>query len=358
MTSGRRYFFVAADTNVPSGGRQYIYTAVSILRDLGYDARVLHASAGFSYTWFEHDVPVAFIRPSSLWSGQAKHLPRDIVRFVRRSFKAWSFRVRADTRPVQLTADDVVVLPETDIATQKYYGDVKIVIFNQNGFYLADVLALRGGVPGGLLAVVSTSVLSDAYARSFDMPNCRAVPYVIEAEAFAYQSEKQRQIAYMPRKRGREAGKIAQLLELRGRLDGFELVAIDGVSKEDAARLISQSLIFISLSEREGFGLPPAEAMATGSIVVGYTGHGGREFFTADTGIVLEDGDMLGVVEAVEAVIAEYGRDPVGVDARRAAASKFIHQRYSQAAAVAAFEAVWGEIDSLADEGARSRRDQ
>ena len=36
--------------------------------------------------------------------------------------------------------------------------------------------------------------------------------------------------------------------------------------------------IFLTFSNQEGFGLPPVEAMACGCLVVGYHGHGGKEF--------------------------------------------------------------------------------
>ncbi|OIH83329.1 hypothetical protein BLJ79_14605 [Arthrobacter sp. UCD-GKA] len=76
--------------------------------------------------------------------------------------------------------------------------------------------------------------------------------------------------------------------------------------------ILRRSSIFMSLSDRDGFGLPPAEAMATGCFVVGYAGGGGNEFFDAaysrqvsdTTGMVRE---MLAAMNLSDREREEYG---------------------------------------------------
>jgi len=45
------------------------------------------------------------------------------------------------------------------------------------------------------------------------------------------------------------------------------------------ADILRSSRVFLSFSQREGFGLPPLEALACGCAVVGYHGFGGRALF-------------------------------------------------------------------------------
>src|SRR3954452_219818 len=127
-----------------------------------------------------------------------------------------------------------------------------------------------------------------------------------------------RRIAYMTRRRPEDAAQVLRLLELRGALDRWEVVPIHGRSEREVADILRTSTIFLSFSQREGFGLPPLEALACGCAVVGYTGFGGREFFRPPFAIAIEDGDVVAFARAVEDVIRLIDEDPATV----AAASK------------------------------------
>ena len=50
------------------------------------------------------------------------------------------------------------------------------------------------------------------------------------------------------------------------------------LSHNDVARYLNSARLFLSFGHPEGFGLPIAEAMASGCWVVGYSGGGGRAF--------------------------------------------------------------------------------
>ena len=51
------------------------------------------------------------------------------------------------------------------------------------------------------------------------------------------------------------------------------------MSEAEVARDPSGVTVFLSLNKAEGFGLPPAEAIACGCRVVGFHGMAAREFF-------------------------------------------------------------------------------
>ena len=50
-------------------------------------------------------------------------------------------------------------------------------------------------------------------------------------------------------------------------------------SEAAVADILRESQVFLSFGHPEGFGLPPAEALACGCLVIGYHGGGGREYF-------------------------------------------------------------------------------
>lgn len=104
---------------------------------------------------------------------------------------------------------------------------------------------------------------------------------------------KRQQVCFMPRKHPDEAVHVLQVLRLRGALAGWSVASIHNATLGDVARVVRESAVFLSFGYPEGFGLPPAEAMAAGCVVVGYHGWGGREYFTPERGFPVEAADLL-----------------------------------------------------------------
>ena len=171
------------------------------------------------------------------------------------------------------------------------------------------------------------------------------VPVSMHPETFAFREEKRRLITYMPRKRRQEAALIHAELERRGRIDGYEIAAIDGVPLAAVRERLAESLIFISLLHRESLGFPAMEAMASGCIVIGYTGHGGREYFGETTGIPIEEGDTPGLVRAVEEAVAAHRDDPARLDALRRRGSERVRERYSDEKFEACLLSTWRLVE-------------
>lgn len=113
-------------------------------------------------------------------------------------------------------------------------------------------------------------------------------------------------------------------------LDGWRLYPIDGLTREGAAEVIRRSALFLSFSEREGFGLPPLEAMAAGCVVIGFDGGGGREYLRPETSFPIENGAIADFVRTVEHVIQEWNGGE-RFTARIERASAMIASEYSPA---------------------------
>ena len=119
---------------------------------------------------------------------------------------------------------------------------------------------------------------------------------------------------------------------------------IDGVPEARAAEIIRESAILMSFGAPEGFGLPPAEAMAAGCVVVGYHGNGGREFFTSRHGFPIEVGDILGYAQTMERVLEEYERDPARLLRMAEDAGRFVRDTYSPEAETSSIVECWQKI--------------
>jgi hypothetical protein len=78
----------------------------------------------------------------------------------------------------------------------------------------------------------------------------------------------------------------------------------EDVSEEEFARFLREADIYFSHSYPEGFGLPALEAMASKTLVVGYTGGGGTDFMeNMKNCMYTRDGDAEGIATALLWVI-------------------------------------------------------
>jgi glycosyltransferase involved in cell wall biosynthesis len=297
-------YYLTPDHDVPSGGIRVIYRHVDALNAMSIPACVVHHTPEFRCTWFDNDT-----------------------------------RVRS-VGEVSLSPSDVLVVPE-------WYGPglgtdrpalprgPRIVVFNQNVYGMFDHIAPEADGAGAMLydgvdAVLAVSDDNAEYLRyAFpDLP-VHVTRNVVDGELFGPPADPPgRRIAYMPRRRGGERGEVLHLLAARGVLAGWELVPIDGRSERETAALLRGSAVFLSFSEREGFGMPPAEAMAAGCYVVGFTGLAGRDFFDPAYCRPVPEGDVLAFARAVEEAC---GTDPDVLAKAGRLASQTILDRYSEA---------------------------
>jgi glycosyltransferase involved in cell wall biosynthesis len=288
-------YYLCPDYPVPSGGIRVIYRHVDLLTAAGVPAAVLHHTDGFSCEWFEHST---------------------------RTVGAPS---------VRLSSADTLVVPEVygPFLDQIPSGPL-LVAFNQNAYLTFEHAPGAGpDLYRRFAAAMTVSEDSAEYLR-FAFPGLRAeaVPNAVDPEVFHPVGEPPpRRLALMPRKRPEEAAEILRLLG--GRLEGWEVVTIEGVSEREAAAELRAAPIFLALGRREGFGMPAAEAMASGCYVVGFPGFGGRDLFTGEWAHALEDGDVLATARELDRAFRSYEEDPAMVRAAGARAHDHVTEHFS-----------------------------
>ena len=224
------------------------------------------------------------------------------------------------------------------------------MIFNQNHFrtfinvgYEDHTESAYPGWPN-TKAVLYTSeaihrFLSVAVRGALPMHRTRVA---VDTSAFVPR-EKRHLVALMRRKRHVEGEAVMQLVR-RANVGGWEVAAIEQMDQSTVAQVLGEAAIFLSFSSEEGFGLPPAEAMAAGCYVVGYTGDGGREFMDASWCSPINDQDIVAFAAEVARVMRQWNDDPDAV--RRVAArgarvrDRYIHARTCGATSQPAFSAL------------------
>lgn len=127
----------------------------------------------------------------------------------------------------------------------------------------------------------------------------------INSKLFYAQNNRKKKIAIMSRKLPLHAHILLYFLE-RKLPKAWGIIEINGKSEVEVAEILRESSIFLSLSDLEGFGLPPLEAAFSGNLVVGYTGQGGNEYFHEPIFRRVENGDFLSfskrIIDAIEEV--------------------------------------------------------
>ena len=298
----RSVWFICPDYQQPSGGVRKLYRCVDILNGVGLDAAIVHSRSGFRCSWFDNETRVVSARDAWLGSG------------------------------------DVLVIPEIyghsicDLPT-----GVRQVIFNQNVYNTIDQI-----IESPIHALPYTNNPDLAFVLAVSQDNAEVLKSTFPGipvqrlrlgidPALYYQpsGRKLRRIAYMPRKRRADARDVIQHLKDARALEGWDVVAIDGESESETARLLRGSKLFLSFSKREGFGLPPLEALACGCIVVGYHGSGGREYFHPPFATVVEDGNVAAFATAIQAVLRSIDENPALADALSSTASRFAAEHYT-----------------------------
>jgi glycosyltransferase involved in cell wall biosynthesis len=262
-------YYLVPHLNEPAGGVRVMYRHVDLLNEMGIRAAVLHDAEGFRAGWFVNNT--AIVHPSG----------------------------------IRLRENDILVVPECYGPGMPLLPEkVRKLIFNQNAYHTFDLLPVGtdpyGPVPN-LLGVMTVSpdnreMLSLVYpklavwgtrpvidAKIFHRgprPEVRNRGWVADPQtrqAIPHHRPLRRRLAFMPERREAERHQLWHMLSARG-VD-WEPVPISGKSEAEVGEILRECAIFLSFSEREGFGLPPAEAMACGCYVIGFHGGGGREFF-------------------------------------------------------------------------------
>jgi hypothetical protein len=214
--------------------------------------------------------------------------------------------------------------------------NIKKVIFNQNCYYtyehypILHEISLSPYTDSNTLATIVASVDAQKYLKYiYPINNLYRLRLGIDETKFYYEPIKKKQIAFMPRKLKVDVVQVINILKQRNVLNGWDLIPIDDKSESEVAEIMRESYLFLSFNFREGFGLPPAEAMACGAIVIGYTGRGGDEYFKNEFSYAIEDRDIIGFANKIETVINGFDINKELYLKKGILASQFILGEYS-----------------------------
>jgi len=240
---------------------------------------------------------------------------------------------------------DIFVIPEgfPDHVKALMGTPAKRLMFCQNQYNLPFSTNAQASVDEfnvhGIIA--SSEAVRNFFKNVYRIPDLPILPYAIDPVRFRPAARKERRVAFMPRKLPHEAAFIASVFKRRyPRHVRVPWIAIQNVSVSQAAAMMAESDVFLSLSHRESFGLPPLEAMACGCLVAGYHGDGGREYMNETNGWWAETGNWKAATEGLAAALDLLEAGGPELDLRRQEMISTV-KRYSPARLESALIAFW-----------------
>ena len=303
------FYFACPVPSRPAGGVEKIYQFAGALAQAGIRSEVVHpAGSGPMRRWFDSPTP------SRSADDTFFDLDHDIL--VIPAFMASQFEIPEAAKFI--------------ILDQGPY-------FNSSRLPLPESLSPIGSIDKGLythqglLAVVCVSADSERYLKfSFPELNVQRIHVGIDSAVF-FPGDiwRERALACMPRRRQDEIGELFRILASRGRCSEWVPQLIQGVDHHGVSRAFRSSPIFLNFPIREGFPLPPLEAMASGCIVIGYSGRGGDEYFLPEYTFKIPEGDSIEYARVVETVVAEYEGRSSQILKMASAATEFVRSEYS-----------------------------
>jgi tetratricopeptide (TPR) repeat protein len=240
-----RIIYVSTDDNTPTGGIKVIYKHSELLRQLGYDAYVMHFKEGFRCDWFNNSAAVIYAN--------------------------------------NLFKTDTVIVPEVlpQVGIQLHNMGIKYVMFVQNGYYVLPSVPLEylQVCYQNAAAILSISddtanILKSIFPELSD--KIIRIKYSVDVNKF-YLGDKVNKVTYMPRKNAQHSSNVVPWLKKL--FPEWVFVPLHNMSEEQVAEELRNSKIFLAFSDFEGCPVPPIEAALSGNVVLGYHGWGGREYW-------------------------------------------------------------------------------
>ena len=250
-------------------------------------------------------------------------------------------------RDYRIQPGDICVVPEgwRDHYLQLMNTAARRICFCQNHYYVNRTFADGESFAGfGVNTVLCCSQqVATHVERLYGVPEVRVIPCAVSPPSDA--ASKALAISYMPRKMPQDAALIRDLFRRKYPEDAVvPWDALDGLSHAEAVARIGRSAVFLSLSHREGLGLPPLEAMVAGTLVVGFHGGGGLEYATARNGAWVDEGDLEGCADTLHHTLRAY-RDGRRWIADRIHEGRLTAARFSLERSRDALVRVWTDLN-------------
>jgi glycosyltransferase involved in cell wall biosynthesis len=278
----RRIFYFCPDFSPPSGGTKRLYRHVVHLNRLGFKAFIVHFRKGFSLTWHGYQVPVIWVE--------------DQPTFLR---------------------EDILVFPEGLVPLMKqtshFNGSRVVIALNWGYVYKSLPLGENWKDYGIDQAMTPSRVIKHFLEWSMGI-EVTLINNYIDISRYWYQPHKKKaKIAYMTRKD--PSGEILRSIFQKkgGVFKAWEWMPLSDMSEDEYSQQLVESRIYLVTHIQEGIPTSALEAMASGCVVVGFSGIGGNDYMIGggdkQNCFLVENGNFPELGKTLEQVIFQFEND-------------------------------------------------
>ena len=246
------YFFTLDTKGNPTAGVATIYEHAKKLRDLGYNAQILHDKNDYK------------LREDEEGMGIAEWLGEEYATIPHMSI---------ESQELQVGPQDFVIIPEAFASVMKQTKDFpcKRVVFLQAYEYIFEMLEIgEGWEQFNIRDVITTNKNLSDYARSvFRGINVDEIPVGIP-EYFTDSDKPKVPTIAMSSRDKRELLKIVKIFYQK--YPHYRFVTfrdMSGLPRKDFAKQLGESFVSVWLDELSGFGTFPIESMKCNTPVIG-----------------------------------------------------------------------------------------
>ena len=246
------YFFTLDTKGNPTAGVATIYEHAKKLRDLGYNAQILHDKNDYK------------LREDEEGMGIAEWLGEEYATIPHMSI---------ESQELQVGPQDFVIIPEAFASVMKQTKDFpcKRVVFLQAYEYIFEMLEIgEGWEEFNIRDVITTNKNLSDYARSvFRGINVDEIPVGIP-EYFTDSDKPKVPTIAMSSRDKRELLKIVKIFYQK--YPHYRFVTfrdMSGLPRKDFAKQLGESFVSVWLDELSGFGTFPIESMKCNTPVIG-----------------------------------------------------------------------------------------
>ncbi len=316
---GFTIYFYAPTMNVASGGVGVLFKQARILKDAGYNVKIIfepkvNDTASYEASmqakarvfifdkldpkWLEFDYSDIPLVPQVGADENGNRIEKI----------NYTDGTSQETEQIAIKVEDMVIIPEgfPNIMQQLAQSPCKKIVLAQSWIYVLN--SLKPGTMWqsyGISDVISVSDAITEYLNSI-MPglNIKQYSQSINRDVFNVPekvSDKLPMIGYSCN-RGQEQrmktfNVIRNFQQWNPMANYFRFVELSGLSREEYAERLKSCSLLLCTDEIAGFGTAPLEAMASGTHVVAWAPYGGKEYINENNGFWAANGDIFNLSE-------------------------------------------------------------
>lgn len=323
-----KYYFYCPPINGASGGIGVVIKLAKILKDAGYDARIVFEPrqdqrASYEESRKQNKQVDVFEKFNPQW------LDFDFsnIDFIPLGDKQILYNdgTKQDSIALAVNPEDFFIIPEgfPNIMKKTIQVACKKIVLAQSWFYILNSLNTGETWQGlGVFDVISVSEAITEYLNTV-MPglNIKEFSQGINRNIFKVpekKSGKYPMVGFMGNRGQENQMKTFNIIKtfqaFYPHLRWVRFVQLTGLPKKEFAERLASCAFILYTDDIAGFGTLPLESMACGTHVVGWNSYGGKEYVTADNGFWTVNGDIFQTAEILGIAIDKWLNGEMDID--------------------------------------------